>query len=170
MRKNNAISRQGQESLMAGLKIVLTPLSMALCLSAAGLAQDQATLTGTVTDSTGAIVPGVKITVANPNIGITRDTVSNSAGEYTVAKVPLGTYSITAEAAGFQKLVRTAIEVTAGQELRVDLQLSVGAVTQQVTVAGNAPKVDTENGAVSDVVTRQQVTQLNLNGRVWLCS
>jgi hypothetical protein len=168
MRRNNAMSGHGQRSFVAGLKIVLAPLAMALCLSATGVAQDQATVTGTVTDSTGAIVPGVKITVADADIGLTRDTVSNSAGDYTVAKIPLGTYSISAEAAGFQRLVRTAIEVTAGQTLRVDLQLSVGAVSQEVTVAGNTPKVDTENGALSDVVTTHQVTQLNLNGRVWM--
>ena len=61
------------------------------------------------------------MTVANPQRGVTRETTSNSAGEYTVAKVPIGNYEITAEAPGFQKLLRTGITLTVGQTLRVDL-------------------------------------------------
>jgi Carboxypeptidase regulatory-like domain len=155
-------------ALAPSWRLTAATAAMLLCLLGTSMAQDQATMNGTVTDRTGAVVPNVKITVSDAEKGVTRDTVSNSAGDYTVAKIPLGTYTVTAEATGFQKLLRTAIQLTAGQTLRVDLQLQVGQVTQEVTVAGNAPKVVTENGAVSDVVSNQQVTQLNLNGRVWM--
>ena len=160
--------KAGMKALVSTLKFLTMSLVLALSLTVPGWAQDQGTITGTVTDSTGAVVPNVKITVANPEKGVVRDTVSNGAGDYTVAKIPLGTYTVSAEAPGFEKLTRTAIQLTAGQELRIDLQMTLGAVTQEVTVAGNAPKVDTENGAVSDVVTTKQITELNINGRVWM--
>jgi hypothetical protein len=117
-----------------------------------------------VTDVSGAVVPEAKVTVANPQKGLTRDLVANSAGEYTAAKIPIGDYVVTAEAYGFQKLVRSGITLTAGQTLRVDLQLTVGQVTQEVTVTGNLVRVETESAAISDVVTSRQIENLNLNG------
>src|SRR5215831_9811777 len=87
-------------------------------LSIHGLCQDQATIVGIVTDSSGSVIPGTKVTVANTERGFTRDTTANSDGEYTVAKAPIGAYEITASAPGFQKLVRTGITVTVGQTLR----------------------------------------------------
>src|ERR1019366_8154406 len=112
-----------------------------LCFSVAGWAQDQATITGPVTDNSGAVVPNVKIVVSNPDKGFTRETVSNTAGDYTVAKIPIGSYQVTAEGAGFQKLLRTDLTLSGGPTLRVDLQLRIGQVTQEVTVVGQTPKV-----------------------------
>lgn len=130
-----------------------------------GWAQDTATIVGTVTDPTGAVVPGVKIAVSNPDKGYVRQLVSDAAGAYTAAKIPIGAYEISAEATGFQKLVRTGITLDVGQTLRVDLAMKVGQTTQEVTVTGNVTKVETETGTISDVVTGSQVSQLNLNGR-----
>jgi len=70
-------------------------------------AQDTATIVGTVTDSTGAVVPGAKVTVANPDRGFTREVASDSAGAYNAARIPIGNYVVTAEMTGFQKLVRS---------------------------------------------------------------
>ena len=128
-------------------------------------AQDTATIVGGVADPSGAVIPGVKVTVSNPEKGFTRELVSNPAGEYMAAKIPIGNYVITAEAAGFQKLVRSGITLAVGQTLRVDLQLAVGLVTQEVTVTGNVTRVETETAAVSDVVTGRQISDLELNGR-----
>jgi len=131
-------------------------------------AQDTATIVGAVLDSTGAVIPGAKVTVDNAAKGFHRDLVANAAGEYTAAKIPLGDYVITAEAPGFQKLVRSGITVAVGQTLRVDLQLTVGQVTQEVTVTGNITRVETETAAISDVVTGTQIANLELNGRNWV--
>jgi hypothetical protein len=139
--------------------------SLILFISSAALAQDTATIVGTVTDPSGAVIPGVKVTVSNPEKGLTRELVSNPSGEFISAKIPIGNYMITAEAAGFQKLVRSGITVSVGQTLRVDLQLAVGLVTQEVTVTGNVTRVETETAAVSDVVTGSQIANLELNGR-----
>jgi hypothetical protein len=136
-----------------------------LALSGPSLAQDQATMVGTATDPSGAAVPGVKVTVVNSDKGFTRQTVTNSAGDYTVAQVPIGQYSVVAEARGFRRLVVTGITLNVGQQQRVNLALAVGQVSQEITVSGNAIKVETENARVSDVITGSQVADLNLNGR-----
>jgi len=130
-----------------------------------GWAQDTATIVGTVTDSSGAVMPGVKVTVSNPERGFVREVASNTAGEYTAARIPIGDYLITAETSGFQKLVRSGIALTAGQTQRVDLALTVGQVTQQVEVVGNIAKVETESATISDVVTSRQIQNLALNGQ-----
>jgi hypothetical protein len=116
-------------------------------------------------DSSGAVIPGAKVTVSNPTKGFTRELMSNSAGDYAVSAVPIGDYVVTAQAAGFQKLVRSGITLNVGQVQRVDLQLQVGQTTQEVTVTGNLPRVQTETAAISDVVTGRQIDKLELNGR-----
>jgi hypothetical protein len=111
------------------------------------------------------VIPGAKVTVANPDKGFTRELVSNTAGEYTAAKIPIGSYVVTVEASGFQRSARTGISLSVGQTLRVDFQMSVGQVTQQVTVTGNLPHVETETATLSDVITGNQIQNLELNGR-----
>jgi carboxypeptidase family protein len=144
---------------------LLVLAAMVLCFSSLTWAQDTANITGTVTDSTGAVIPNAKITVSNPDVAYTRETVSDTAGLYSVSRVPIGNYVITCEAAGFQKLVRSGIALSVGQIQRVDLQMTVGQVTQEVTVTGNVPQVETETAAISDVVTGGQIANLELNGR-----
>ncbi len=148
-----------------GCRFVALVATLAVCLSFTAWAQDQATLVGTVTDTSGAVVPDAKVTVSNPDKGFVRDLVTNSAGEYGAPKIPIGNYVVTVQTAGFQKLVRTGIELAVGQTLRVDLQLTVGQVTQEITISGSAARVETENAIVSDVVTGTQIVDLNLNGR-----
>jgi len=128
-------------------------------------AQDLANIVGTITDATGAVIPGVEVTVTNADRGFTRKVESDSAGEYTAPRVPIGSYVIALEKTGFQKLVRGGITLQVGQTLRVDLQLQVGSTSQEVSVNATVTHVETETSAVSDVVTGSQVSQLNLNAR-----
>ena len=146
-------------------KAALLILALACSLPTVGWAQDQATLVGTVADTSGAVIPGAKVNVSNPDKGFMRDLITSSAGEYTAARIPIGDYVITVEARGFERLVRSGIKLDVGQTLRVDLALTVGQLTQEVTVSGNVSKVETENATVSDMVTGNQVEELNLNGR-----
>jgi len=148
-----------------GCRVAVLLVALVLSLSLTGWAQDQATLVGTVTDPTGSTVPNCKVQVSNPSKGFVRELVTNSAGEYVAAKVPIGDYVITAEGSGFQKLVRTGITLDVAQTLRVDLQLTLGSTTQEITVTGSAVKVDTENATVSDMVTGNQIQDLSLVGR-----
>ena len=149
-------------------KVALAFVIFLICVSTIGWAQDTANIVGTVTDTSGAVMPNVKVTVTNPDRGFTRESASNTAGEYTLTSIPIGNYVVTAEVAGFQKLVRSGITLQVGQTLRVDLQLTVGQVTQEITVTGNVAKVETETAAVSEVITGRQIESLNLNGRNFL--
>lgn len=128
-------------------------------------AGDLATIVGNVTDPTGAVIPGASITILNPAKGLTGRYVTNSAGAYTAANLPIGEYTVTAEAAGFQKLLRSGITLNADQTLRVDLTMRVGQTTQEITVHGNLPRVETENGTISTVITESQVSQLSIQAR-----
>ena len=101
-------------------------LGFLFLFSAVVWAQDTASIVGTITDTSGAVIPNAKIVVSNPERGFTRDLISNSAGEYTAARIPIGNYVVTVEVKGFQKLVRSGITLEVGQTLRVDLQLPVG--------------------------------------------
>ena len=150
------------------MKRAVLLLGSILLLCATAFCQDTASIVGTVTDSSGAVIPNAKVTVSNPDKGYTRDLVSNSAGAYSISAAPIGNYTITAEAQGFEKLVRTGITLQVGQLQRVDLQLTVGQVTQEVSVTGNVVQVQTETAAISDVVTGNQIEKLELNGRNWV--
>lgn len=130
-----------------------------LCLA------QEASIVGTVTDTSGAVIPGAQVTIRNPAKGVTRRLITNSAGAYVTASLPIGTYQITAEHSGFQRLVRSGVVLQVGATLRVNMQLNVGQVTQQVSVRGNVLHVQTETAAISSVITGTQIESLNLNGR-----
>jgi len=134
-------------------------------LAPSAAAQTRSTFTGMVTDPTGAVVPSAKVTATNEATGVSTTRPSNSAGLYTIPDLPPGFYTLRAEAQGFKTLVNAHIELTVGYTQRVDFKLEVGAVTQSVTVEGQAPAVDTETNRLSELITARQVENLPLNGR-----
>ena len=117
-------------------------------------AQDTSTIVGVVTDPSGAAIPGAQVRVSNVQKGFVRDLTTDSAGAYTAAKVPIGNYTVTVQAQGFERVSNAGIELTVGQTLRVDVQMPIGSGTQEVTVAGTVAGVETETGTISDVITR----------------
>lgn len=149
-------------------RTLLLLAAVLLTVTVSSFAQDTAYMDGTVTDKSGAVIPGANVTVSNPDKGFTRVLKSDSAGYYSVSAIPIGDYVVTAEATGFQKLVRSGITLQVGQHQRVDMQMSVGQVTQEVTVTGNIPKVQTDTAAVSSVISNTQIQNLDLNGRNWV--
>ena len=168
MKSTRVGNRSGPWPLSAmDCRLIALTAMFVLCLSATGWGQN-GTIVGVVKDSSGAVVPGAKVTVASPDRGITRETTTKGSGEYVVALIPPGIYSIMAEAAGFQKQLQTGLKLDVEQTLRVDLQLTVGQVTQEITVSGGAVKVNTENASLSQVISGNQVKDLNLNGRNWM--
>ena len=120
---------------------------------------------GTVQDSTGAILPGVEVTATNLNTGITRTAIAGDEGSYRLTNLSLGNYEVSASLPGFTTEVRTGIELTIGRRAVVDFTLSVGEITERVTVTGEAPLVETTSGSLGDLVDRQTVLALPLNGR-----
>jgi hypothetical protein len=139
-----------------------------LLLGVAGTLRAQtatAEITGTVTDTSGAVIPQVKITITSQQTAATRTATTNESGAYTVTLLPVGVYTVTAEKTGFQVAKQTDITLNVAQTLRVNLQLAVGAVTQTVEVKASAVSLDTETSAVSHLVTNRQVSELPLNSR-----
>ena len=120
---------------------------------------------GTVQDSTGAVLPGVKVTATNLDTGITRISISGDEGTYRLTNLSLGNYEVSASLPGFSTEVRTGIELTIGRRALVDFSLNVGEISERVTVTGEAPLVETTSGSLGDLVDRRTVLALPLNGR-----
>jgi len=141
-------------------------LVVALCIIPAPMpAQVSASISGTVQDPSGTGVSGATVTVKSLDTGVSRATMTDSDGHYTVLSLPLGPQEVTAEKNGFKSVVRTGIDLVVGQEAVVNLQLEVGELVQQVTVAAETPVVNTTTSQVSGVVGEKQIKDLPLNGR-----
>jgi hypothetical protein len=128
-------------------------------------AQDNATVNGTVTDASGALVPHAVIALTKPATGQTRDTTSNDAGAYRLANVGVGTYTLAVSAPGFQKYTKTRIVVNVAQTLEENVTLEVGSQAQTISVEADALQVQTETNEVSNLISSEQVSQLATNGR-----
>ncbi len=132
--------------------------------SAAALAQT-ATVLGTISDPSGAVVPTATITVTNTNTGAKRVIPTNSTGSYVAADLPIGPYAVSAEAPGFKRYERTNLTLDANAIVRVDAILQVGQISESVTVAGEAVKVESDSSEVSNLISGAQVGELAINGR-----
>lgn len=128
-------------------------------------AQNRGSISGEVLDSTGALIPNAKVTVSSPAIGLTRDTVSNENGFFTVPTLQAGNYEVRVEASGFKVLTRTNIRLDADLALNLKLQMEVGQVSEKVEVTSDVPLVETSNGEVSRTLTMQQLQNFALPGR-----
>ncbi len=129
------------------------------------LAQSTATLQGTVSDQSGAVVPNVKITVRNQATSVEQTTQTDSAGSYLVPALPVGTYRVEIRAEGFQSQVVTDLKLDVATTVTQDFQLKVGSVTQEVTITGAVPVIETTTMAVSKVIDQATVQEIPLNGR-----
>jgi hypothetical protein len=141
-------------------------LFAALMLASGLFGQVTSSITGTVTDPSGGVVPGATVTISDPSEGVTRNVVTNSAGSYLVSGLPAGTYSQVVTAKGFETYRATGIILRAAEKIRADAVLHVGQVSTQVTVQGQGiGQVHTENAQLGGTIVGRQVTQLVLNGR-----
>ena len=123
------------------------------------------TILGTVADTTGAVLPGVSVTVKHTETGLTRTLVTDSNGEYTAASIPTGTYTVTGEISGFKSVSLSNVQVGVDQRVRADIKLEVGAMTESVEIVAQTPLVQTSSSDLSTTVTEEQIKQLPLNGR-----
>ena len=151
---------------MLRLRSLLLSLPVLLwVLAAVAAAQTTATIVGTVTDISGGVLAGTGITATNVNTGLRRQARANDHGVYVLPSLPVGEYSVAAEITGFKKKVLTGIVLQVNQEARLDLTLEVGAVTESVTITGEAPLMETQSAAVGQVIDNRYNTQIPLNGR-----
>jgi hypothetical protein len=134
--------------------------------AAAGLhAQVSASVSGTISDASGARIPAAEVQVKNRETGATRHSRTDTAGRYQVLALPVGDYQLRVSKAGFQEQIRDGIHLSVGEEARVDLMLQVGAMREHVTVLENAPLVSATSRDLSGLVGERQVKDLPLNGR-----
>ena len=124
-----------------------------------------ATISGRAVDQSGAVMPGVSVTLSHLETGETRTTLTDDAGRYRVPQLALGEYEVRAELSGFKTVVRSGITLTVRREAVVELVLEVGSVIETVEVTGEAPLVNTRNAVLSGLVDDRAIAELPLNGR-----
>ena len=147
---------------LQGLRI----LSLTLLAAALSLAQQSTgTITGTVSDQQGAVIPGAQVEVLNTGTNAVFATSSNENGLYIAPGMVVGEYEIAVESAGFRRSVRSGVTLQVGQNAEVNVTLEIGQVTEVVEVVGEAPLVDTGGATIGEVIERKRVSDLPINGR-----
>jgi hypothetical protein len=144
--------------------VLLALLTVPLGLCAQDLTSTSS-LTGTVTDSSGAVIPNATVTVSGVDNGITRTLQSNAAGGYTFSLLPPGNYSLKVDMKSFKAFQQNGITLIQGQVARIDVPLAVGSEAEQITVTGQAPLLNTGDASLSAEITAKQVEDLPLNLR-----
>jgi hypothetical protein len=148
------------------LKIVLAMLATAVLLTTFAQAQvDTGSITGVVTDPSGAVVSGAKVTLTNPGTGSALATTTGSDGSYKFSPVRIGTYKLDVGAQGFKTVSQTEVKVDVGANVLINFTLTAGSTSETVEVTAAAPVLQTQDASVGQVIDQRSVNQLPLNGR-----
>ena len=165
MKENHRPSEQ-RNIVWRALPVWLCLLVVALILPLASRAQDTGYISGTVVDKSGAAVAGAEIVLINAGGSLTRNTTSNTDGAYVISGLPGDAYNLTVTAKGFQKYQAKGVKLDVAEKIRVDITLTVGAVTETVEVTGEAvAQVETTSSDLTSTITGKQIDNLVLNGR-----
>jgi hypothetical protein len=161
--------KTAEENVMSTSKRARTVLILTACalFITAIQMQGQAvngTLLGTLTDSSGAVVPGAQVTITETGTAIPHSTQSNASGNFVFPNLPPGNYNVTSEAHGFKKETRTSVRVDVNTTVRVDMTMQPGAVTETVEVSGAVPLLKTDRADVSQNIEAAQLEQLPVGG------
>src|SRR5580700_3890411 len=139
---------------------------LAAFISVGAWSQTQlATVSGTITDTSGAVVPGVSVTIISQGTGLKRRVLTDTAGEYRFAGLPTGNYSLRIEKPGFQSQVREGVELGSVTEVRINSQIAVGDLSQEATVSANVAGIDNTTSTIDGLVSEQSLTELPLDNR-----
>src|SRR5713101_6941149 len=145
----------------------LVILAVTIAASPANAQASGATLSGTITDPTGAAIAGAKISIANKATGVNRDVTTDSAGFYSAPNLLPGLYDVTASASGFSTAKESNITLTVGAQQTLNLPLKIGEASQTVEVTGAATLVQVSNSTLSSEIESRQILEIPLNGRDW---
>jgi len=152
--------------IMKSYRALWPVVFLQVMLCAAVWAQDTASITGTVTDPSGAAVSGAQVTVNNAAHGISHDATTNGSGDFLFAALPIGSYDITVGATGFKKYEAKSVVLNVAEKARLNVKLEIGAATTEIVVEGaQVAQVETQSSDLGGTVTGKEVTQLELNGR-----
>src|SRR5579859_4458662 len=150
----------------ASYRSCILSVALAALFSVGAWSQTQlATLSGTITDTSGAVVPGVTVTIVSQRTGLKRSALTATAGEYRLAGLPTGNYSLRIEKTGFQSQVREGVEFTSVAEVTINSQLAIGDLSQQTTVSANLSAIDNTTSTSSGLIAEQSLAELPLNNR-----
>ena len=155
---------------MRSRQLTLVALGLAAILVAvpAWAQRTSASIRGTVTDQSKAVVPGATVTVTGQDTGFTRNAVTDRDGAYILTDLPVGRYRVQVELQGFKISTRTDIALNVAEDRAIDFVLVPGALNETISVVAESTPVKTVGGDVSGVITGQQVRELPLNGRNFL--
>jgi hypothetical protein len=145
----------------------LTAILLALTCRMASAQALSGTIVGSITDASGASVADATVTLTNTGTGFARVVTTNSSGQYVAPTIPTGTYSVVVEKAGFHKLIREGVQLTAADTATVNLTLTVGDVKQAVEITASAPLLETQNADVSQLIDNRRIIEMPLNGRTF---
>jgi hypothetical protein len=158
---------KGHRNPFCSLYIIrLCAAVLLLCTAVTSRAQDTGSISGTVTDKSGAAIAGANLVITNTVGSLTRTTTTNGDGAYVAAGLPGASYDISVSAKGFQKYSAHGVVLDVAQKIRVDVQLAVGSVSEEVVVTGESvAEVETSSSELGTTITGKQINQLELNGR-----
>jgi hypothetical protein len=147
-------------------RLLVCAMLAILCTAFVAKAQDTGYISGTVTDKSGAAVAGADVVISSTSGSQTHSTTTNGDGAYVVAGLPGGSYNIVVTAKGFQRYTAKDVVLDVAAKIRVDIQVSVGAITEEVVVTGESvAQVETQSSSIGSTISGKQVEQLELNGR-----
>ena len=155
------VHRAGRPTRVISVLALIVAANM--CPSAR--AQVSASISGFISDPSGAAVPSANVTARNMETGVSRTASSDGVGRYLIVALPVGLYEVKASKPGFQESTRTGIQLNVSQEANIDVRLQVNAVQASVTVSEDAPIVNTSTSDISGLVDAKEIKQLPLNGR-----
>src|SRR3989442_5737528 len=162
------VTMRGFSEMFRALLALCFFLALILFPSVAAHAQvTGATLSGTVTDTSGAVIPGVMVSVKNRGTGVVRNVKTDEAGFYSAPNLLAGSYDVTSSAAGFSTVTQSNITLTVGAQQQLNISMKVGETAQVVEVTAAAPMVQVTSSLISGVVESTTVRELPLNGRDW---
>ena len=148
-----------------GMMWMLSVFTVLVLFASHAFAQANSTVTGIITDPSGALVAGASIQLSDPATGVTRTTISDSSGLYSIAGLNAANYVMKVTANGFEGYTKKGIVVNISASFRVDVALTVGSTSQTVTVEADALAVQTDSNVVSTLINQQQIQELPTNGR-----
>ena len=146
---------------------LLCALVITLLTPCASYSQDTGYISGTVVDKSGAAVVGAEINITSTAGSLTRNTTSNADGAYVIPGLPGDTYNLSVSAKGFQKYTAQKINLNVAEKARVDVTLTVGALSEEITVTGEAPQVNTTSATTRDRPLRTAVVRALFQPSVW---
>src|SRR5436190_6503219 len=147
------------------IKLLLPLLAIGLCVTGTVLGQSTATLQGTITDTKNAVLPKATVVVRNRSTSTERTTQTDSNGNYQVAALPVGVYTIEVRVQGFKTQVADSVTLEVAKTIVQNFQMDVGAISEQVLVSSDVPVIETTTTSVGTVINQRTVQEIPLNGR-----